>query len=39
MTSENTIVFRKNEPQWDFDKELDKAMNQYDELLKELVDR
>lgn len=30
---------RKAEPTFDFDKELEKAMSQYDELLKELVDK
>ncbi|HFI0394774.1 TPA: hypothetical protein ACGPA6_001923 [Streptococcus suis] len=29
----------KTEPTVDFDKELENAMNQYDELLKELVDK
>ncbi|WP_367006944.1 hypothetical protein ABZ559_01140 [Streptococcus sp. ZY19097] len=29
----------KDEPTFDFDKELENAMNQYDELLKELVDK
>lgn len=39
VTSGNNVIIRKAEPKFDFDKELEKAMNQYDELLKELVDR
>ncbi|KPJ22996.1 AbrB/MazE/SpoVT family DNA-binding domain-containing protein [Streptococcus phocae subsp. phocae] len=38
-TSGNTVIIRKAKPKFDFDKELKKAMNQYDELLKELVDK
>ena len=39
VTSGNNVIIRKAEPKFDCDKELEKAMNQYDELLKELVDR
>lgn len=39
VTSGNNIIIRKAEPTFDFDKELEKAMSQYDELLKELVDK
>lgn len=39
VTSGNTVMIRKAEPTFNFDKELEKAMNQYDKLLKELVER
>lgn len=39
VTSGNNVIIRKAEPTFDFDKELEKAMSQYDELLKELVDK
>ncbi len=39
IPSGNTVIIRKAEPKFDFDKELEKAMTQYDELLKELVDK
>ena len=39
VTSGNNVINRKDEPRFDFDKELEKAMSQYDELLKELVDK
>lgn len=39
VTSGNTVIIRKAEPRVDFDKELEKAMSQYDDLLKELVDK
>ena len=38
VTLGNNVIIRKAEPKFNFDKELEKAMNQYDELLKELVD-
>lgn len=34
ITSGNNIIIRKAEPKFDFDKELEKAINQYDDLLK-----
>ncbi|MDG4525535.1 hypothetical protein NWE22_08625 [Streptococcus parasuis] len=37
LNEETSIL--KTEPTFDFDKELETAMNQYDELLKELVDK
>lgn len=37
LNEETSIL--KAEPTFDFDKELENARNQYDELLKELVDR
>ena len=39
VTSGNNVMIRKAEPKFDFDKELEKAMNQYDDLLKALVDK
>jgi putative addiction module antidote len=39
VTSGNNVIIRKAEPKFDFDKELEKAMNQYDDLLKALVDK
>lgn len=39
VTSGNNVIIRKAEPKFNFDKKLEKAMNQYDELLKELVDK
>ncbi|MEY8462143.1 AbrB/MazE/SpoVT family DNA-binding domain-containing protein [Streptococcus merionis] len=39
VTSGNTVIIRKAEPRFNFDKELENAMTQYDELLKELVDK
>lgn len=39
VTSGNNVIIRKAEPKFDFDRELEKAMNQYDELLKELVNK
>lgn len=39
ITHGNTVVIKKAEPKFDFDKELSKAMNQYDDLLKALVDK
>ncbi|MBF0700068.1 AbrB/MazE/SpoVT family DNA-binding domain-containing protein [Streptococcus danieliae] len=39
ITSGNDVIIRKAKPQFDFDKELEKAMHQYDDLLKELVDK
>ena len=39
VTSGNNVIIRKAEPNFAFDQELEKAMNQYDELLKELVDK
>ncbi|HFI0256106.1 TPA: hypothetical protein ACGOVD_000750 [Streptococcus suis] len=38
-TLRNTVTIRKAEPTFDFDKKLEDATNQYDELLKELADR
>ena len=37
LNEETSIL--KADPTFDFDKELENARNQYDELLKELVDR
>lgn len=37
LNEETSIL--KAEPTFDFDKELENARNQHDELLKELVDR
>ena len=39
VTSGNNVIIRKAEPKFDFDRELEKAKNQYDELLKELVNK
>ncbi|MCS4485812.1 AbrB/MazE/SpoVT family DNA-binding domain-containing protein [Staphylococcus americanisciuri] len=39
VTSEDTVIIKKAEPKFDFDKELKKAMQQYDGLLKDLVDK
>lgn len=39
VTSGNNVIIRKAELKFDFDKELEKAMNQYDDLLKALVDK
>ena len=36
VTLGNNVIIRKAEPKFNFDKELEKAMNQYDELLKRI---
>jgi len=39
VTSGNTVIIKKAEPKFDFDKELEAAITQYDDLLKALVNR
>lgn len=39
ITHGNEVIIRKAEPKFDFDKELEKAMSQYDDLMKALVDK
>lgn len=39
ITYGNNIIIRKAEPKFDYDKEIEKAMNQYDDLLKALLDK